>query len=126
MSFWDVLYIFIIWPLRAGIEFIFVFFNRTFKDPGLAILLLSLIVNMVLLPIYTVADRWQEEERDLQKRMKKKLADIRAVFRGDERQMLINTYYRKGEGNPGGDAGILPRHKGHGAPVAPGLPHGTY
>jgi YidC/Oxa1 family membrane protein insertase len=53
------------------------------------------MVNTFLLPIYTVADRWQQEERRLQQRMKQKLADIRAVFKGDERQMIINTYYRQ-------------------------------
>jgi YidC/Oxa1 family membrane protein insertase len=42
-----------------------------------------------------VADKWQQEERLLQNRMKKKLGDIRAVFKGDERQMIINTYYRQ-------------------------------
>jgi hypothetical protein len=52
-------------------------------------------VNIMLLPIYTVADKWQREERSLQSRMKKKLRDIRAVFKGDERQMIINTYYRQ-------------------------------
>jgi YidC/Oxa1 family membrane protein insertase len=66
-----------------------------FYDPGLAIILLSLIINTLLLPIYSVADRWQKEERLLQSRMKKKLAEMRAVFKGDERQMLINTYYRQ-------------------------------
>ncbi|GAB6392373.1 MAG: membrane protein insertase YidC [Treponematales bacterium] len=95
MSFADVLYTLVIWPLRAAIEFVFVFFSRTFYDPGLAIVLLSVLVNTALLPVYTVADRWQDEERALQKRMKRKLADIRAVFKGDERQMLINTYYRQ-------------------------------
>jgi YidC/Oxa1 family membrane protein insertase len=91
----DILYTLVIWPLRALIEFLFVFFNRAFYNPGLAVILLSGIVNTALLPIYTVADRWQQDERLLQGRMKKKLSDIRAVFSGDERQLLINTYYRQ-------------------------------
>lgn len=95
MTLTDILYTLVIWPIRALIEFLFVLFNRTFYDPGLGIVFLSLVVNTLLLPVYTVADRWQQEERLLQNRMKKKLADIRAVFRGDERQMIINTYYRQ-------------------------------
>jgi YidC/Oxa1 family membrane protein insertase len=95
MTITDLLYTLIIWPIRALIEFLFVLFNRTFYDAGLGIIFLSLVVNTLLLPIYTVADRWQQEERLLQNRMKKKIADIRAVFRGDERQMIINTYYRQ-------------------------------
>jgi YidC/Oxa1 family membrane protein insertase len=95
MSLTDILYTLIIWPIRAVIEFLFVFFNRTFYDAGLGIIFLSMVVNILLLPIYTVADKWQQEERSLQARMKKKLRDIRAVFKGDERQMIINTYYRQ-------------------------------
>ncbi|WP_026043511.1 hypothetical protein [Treponema primitia] len=95
MSIPDILYTLCIWPIRAIIEFLFVLFNRTFYDAGLAIIGLSVVVNTLLLPIYTVADRWQQEERGLQDRMKKKLADIRAVFSGDERQLIINTYYRQ-------------------------------
>ncbi|MDR1058744.1 MAG: YidC/Oxa1 family membrane protein insertase [Treponema sp.] len=95
MAFLDVLYTLVIWPLRAIIEFLFVFFNRSFYNAGLAVILLSAVVNTALLPIYTVADRWQGDERLRQNRMKKKLAGIRAVFSGDERQFIINTYYRQ-------------------------------
>ncbi|MDR2102961.1 MAG: YidC/Oxa1 family membrane protein insertase [Treponema sp.] len=95
MTISAILYTLTIWPIRAVIEFLFVFFNRTFYDAGLGIIFLSFAVNSLLLPIYTVADRWQQEERLLQNKMKKKLADIKAVFRGDERQMIINTYYRQ-------------------------------
>ncbi len=77
------------------IEFFFVFFKKIFTEPGIAVIAVSLCVNAVLLPVYTAADRWQREERELQKRMKKKLSDIRAVFKGDERQMITNTYYRQ-------------------------------
>ncbi|MDR0645238.1 MAG: YidC/Oxa1 family membrane protein insertase [Treponema sp.] len=95
MNFPDILYILFIWPVRFVIEFLFVLFNRTFYDAGFAIVVLSFVVNAILLPVYTVADRWQDEEREKQKRMKNKLRDIRAVFKGDERQMIINTYYRQ-------------------------------
>jgi YidC/Oxa1 family membrane protein insertase len=95
MSVTDILYTLTIWPLRVLIEFIFVLFSRMFYDAGLAVILLSLIINTLLLPIYSVADKWQKEERLLQSRMKKKLAELRAVFKGDERQMIINTYYRQ-------------------------------
>ncbi|AEF80078.1 membrane protein insertase YidC [Leadbettera azotonutricia] len=91
----DLLYTFFIWPIRIIIEFLFVLFNRTFYDAGLAVVFLSLAVNTILLPIYAVADKWQQEERNLQKGMKKKLTDIKAVFKGDERQMIINAYYRQ-------------------------------
>jgi YidC/Oxa1 family membrane protein insertase len=91
----EILYTLFIWPIRLILEFLFVLFNRIFDAPGPSIIFLSVVVNTLTLPIYIIADRWQKEERELQKRMKKKLSDIRAVFKGDERQMIINTYYRQ-------------------------------
>jgi YidC/Oxa1 family membrane protein insertase len=95
MGLADILYTLAIWPIRVIIEFLFIFFNRTFYNAGLGIIFLSVVVNTLLLPIYTVADRWQREERLLQAGMKQKIADIRAVFKGDERQMILNAYYRQ-------------------------------
>ncbi|MDR2314705.1 MAG: membrane protein insertase YidC [Spirochaetaceae bacterium] len=91
----EILYTLFIWPIRFILEFLFVLFNRIFDAPGPSIIFLSVVVNTLTLPIYILADRWQREERELQKRMKKKLQDIRAVFKGDERQMIIHTYYRQ-------------------------------
>jgi YidC/Oxa1 family membrane protein insertase len=88
-------YTIVIWPVKIVIEFLFIFFNRTFYNAAYGIMFVSLIVNALMLPLYAVADRWQREERLLQARMAKKLADIRAVFRGDERQMIVNAYYRQ-------------------------------
>ncbi|MDL2229166.1 membrane protein insertase YidC [Treponema sp. OttesenSCG-928-L16] len=95
MSFFDILYILFIWPIRILTEFFFIAFNVAFNNAGLSIIFLSIVINSLLLPIYSVADAWQKEERDLQKRMSKKIADIKAVFKGDERQMITNTYYRQ-------------------------------
>ncbi|MDR2143962.1 MAG: membrane protein insertase YidC [Treponema sp.] len=91
----EIFYTLFIWPIRFVLEFLFVLFNRIFDAPGPSIVFLSVVVNTLSLPMYIIADGWQKEERELQKRMKKKLDDIRAVFKGDERQMIINTYYRQ-------------------------------
>ncbi|MDR0389682.1 MAG: membrane protein insertase YidC [Spirochaetaceae bacterium] len=90
----DLPYTLFIWPVRVIIEFLFILFARIFYDPGIAVVILSIILNTLLLPVYTTAERWQKEERELQNRMKKKLSEIRAVFKGDERQMMISAYYR--------------------------------
>jgi len=78
------------------VEGLFVVFQVVFEDrPGLSIFFLSLVVNSALLPIYSVADRWLQEDRNLLERMRRKIADIKAVFKGDERQMILNTYHRQ-------------------------------
>jgi len=85
-----------IWPIQAVIQILFIVFMKAFAgSPGLTIVAISVVVNTLLLPIYLVADRWQREERQLLDKMRPKVADIRAVFRGDERQMILGTYYRQ-------------------------------
>jgi len=91
----EILFTLFIWPIQFILEFLFVLFNRIFSAPGLAIIFLSIVVNIFLLPIYLIADRWQKEDQDLQKKMKKKLDVIRSAFKGDEKQMIINAYYRQ-------------------------------
>jgi len=91
-----VLYTLFIWPIRVFIEAVFVLLQVLFNyRTGLSIIFLSLTVNTILLPIYAAADRWQKEDRDLMQRMKKKIADIKAVFKGEERRFILNTYYRQ-------------------------------
>jgi len=91
----EIFFTIFIWPIRFLLEFIFVLFIRIFSQPGSAVVFLSIVVSMLCLPLYSIADRWRNEEQMLQKKMKKKLDDIRAVFKGDTRQMIINTYYRQ-------------------------------
>lgn len=62
---------------------------------GLGLIFMSLAVNIVLLPLYHLAETWQEAERRVQHRMAAKLAEIRAVYRGQERYALTRTLYRQ-------------------------------
>jgi YidC/Oxa1 family membrane protein insertase len=47
-----------------------------------------------------MAERLQRAERDIQKRMKPDIENIRAVFSGDERFMRLGTYYRQNGYHP--------------------------
>ncbi len=67
---------------------------------GISIVLLSAAVNILLLPMYNMAEKWQQKERDIQKKLKPKLDDIKAVFKGSERHMIISTYYRQNKYHP--------------------------
>ena len=91
----EIFYTLFIWPIKFIFEFLFVLFIRIFDAPGFAVIFLSIVINTLLLPVYLTADRWQKEERDMQKLMSNKLKQIRSVFSGDERQMRISTYYRE-------------------------------
>ena len=62
---------------------------------GWAIVVMSLVVNFVILPIYIKAESWQEEERAIRKRFEAKEAMIKAVFKGQERFAMISTMQRQ-------------------------------
>jgi YidC/Oxa1 family membrane protein insertase len=96
----DILYTIIIFPIVQIIEFVFVFFEKVFKETGLSIIGVSAAVSVLCLPLYSVAERWQQIERDTQKKLKPKIDKIKAVFKGDEQYMILSTYYRQNHYHP--------------------------
>ena len=95
------LYMIFIYPVYMFVEFIFFLANNITDDYiGFSIVLLSVAVNVICLPIYNVAEKWQEKERAIQKQLKPKIADIKAVFSGDERYMMLSAYYRQNHYHP--------------------------
>ena len=87
------LYTLFIYPLELFFEVVFSVANRVVGHPGLAIIILSLAVNFLVLPLYKRADEVQREERDLEAALAKGIAHIKKTFKGDERMMMLNTYY---------------------------------
>ena len=94
------LYYLFIYPITQIIEFVFVFSQNLFKEAGLSIICVSVVVSVLCLPLYMVAESWQEKERALQKQLAPKMAKIKAVFKGDERHMILSTYYRQNHYHP--------------------------
>ena len=95
------LYTIFIYPVYMFVEFILFIANNITQDHiGLSIIILSLGINLITLPIYNVAEKWQEMERIIQKRMKPKVKDIKAVFKGDEQYMILSAYYRQNNYHP--------------------------
>jgi YidC/Oxa1 family membrane protein insertase len=96
----EFLYNLIIYPLEAIIEVFYLLFDRVARSPGIAVVGVSLAVNILALPLYAKAEKWQRIERETQARLKAKVDDIKAVFRGDERMMILSTYYRQNGYHP--------------------------
>ncbi|MBQ6304328.1 MAG: YidC/Oxa1 family membrane protein insertase, partial [Clostridiales bacterium] len=94
MSFFSVLYTFVISPLELLFEVIFTIANRLIGNAGLSIIFLSLAVNFLVLPLYKRADELQAEERDIQIRMAPMIKHIKSTFKGDERFMMLQEYYK--------------------------------
>lgn len=100
MSIWDMLYTMIIGPLQLLYDVIFSMVVAIIKSPGLTIVVLSLVVNLLVLPLYKRADAVQEEEREQSARLKPGLDHIRKVFKGDERVMIQQAFYRQNHYKP--------------------------
>ncbi len=95
MTFWHACYQLLIGPLELLFEVIFSLAYRVLKSPGFTIVFLSLAVNFLVLPLYRRADALQAEQRDKTLAMKPWVDHIKRTFRGDERFMMLQTYYRQ-------------------------------
>ena len=101
MSVIAILETLLIGPLKLIFEMIFVISNRLLgNNPGLAIIALSLIMNVMVLPLYKRADAMQEEARDIEAKLHRGVAHIKKTFTGDERMMILQTYYRQNDYKP--------------------------
>ena len=100
MTFFSILEALLIGPLKLIFEVIFDYANGYVGHPGLAIIFLSLIMNILVLPLYRRADLMQELARDQEAKLKTGVAHIKKTFSGDERMMILQTYYRQNHYKP--------------------------
>lgn len=95
-----VLYNILIKPLELFIEIVFNVMNLTFRNLGVAIIFVSIAVQLLCFPLYKRADAIQEQERQKQKKMKPWLDHIKNTFKGDERFMIQQAYYKLADYKP--------------------------
>lgn len=100
MSFITIIETLLLGPLKLLFEIIFQLANRFVNHPGLSIIFLSLIMNILVLPLYKRADAMQEEARDMDAKLHKGVAHIKKTFSGDEKMMILQVYYRQNNYRP--------------------------
>ena len=96
----ELLYQLIISPITLMLQGVYSLSNYILQSCGASIFPLSLVVNLLLLPFYKRADAIQKEERDRQKAMEPFVDHIKKAFKGDERYMMLQTYYRQNDYKP--------------------------
>lgn len=96
----NVLYTLIIYPLTLIIETSYTFVNELFDNVGIAVIGVSVAVSLLCLPLYIVAEAWQDIERKKQKQMEAGIARIKKTFKGDEQYMILTTFYRQNHYHP--------------------------
>lgn len=100
MTFFSILETLLICPLKLVFEIIFGVANSFVGHPGLSIIFLSLVMNILVLPLYRRADAMQEAARDIDAKLHDGVAHIKKTFSGDERMMILQTYYRQNNYKP--------------------------
>jgi len=96
----DFLYNIFIFPLVQIVEISFVIVYRIFRDKALAIFGVSAAITSCTMPLYFIAEKWQQIEREIQARLNPKVKKIKSVFKGDEQYMVLSAYYRQNHYHP--------------------------
>ena len=100
MSFFEFLETLTIGPLKLVLELIFSMGYYVTDRPGISIIALSIAMNILVLPLYRQADAMQERARDTDARFRRGVEHIKKTFSGDERMMILQTYYRQNNYRP--------------------------
>jgi YidC/Oxa1 family membrane protein insertase len=100
MPLTDILYTVIIFPLVQVIDFAYTVTYRLFDNVGIAIGGVGLAVSVITLPLYFMAEKQAAIERETEKKLKPEVDNIKTVFRGDKRYMILSTFYRQNHYHP--------------------------
>ena len=101
MLFTKLLYALTIKPLELFFEHIFVAaMHLSHKNPGVSILMLSLAMNFLVLPLYRRADKLQEEQSEIDKRLAPGIKHLKSTFKGEERFLMLQEFYRQNNYKP--------------------------
>ncbi|MBR1906343.1 MAG: YidC/Oxa1 family membrane protein insertase [Clostridiales bacterium] len=100
MTFLTALYTLIIYPIELLFEIVFSIIFKSSGNAVISIIILSLAFNLVVLPLYRRADSIQEEAREKEIKLAPVIKHIRESFKGDERFMILQTYYRQNDYSP--------------------------
>ena len=100
MSIFETLNTLILKPLELLFDVIYAKAYQITGNPGLSIIFLSLAINMLVFPLYRRADAIQQEEHLKSDKMQPGIDHINKVFKGDERFMILQTYYRQNNYKP--------------------------
>lgn len=100
MTLANILYTVILYPLVQLIEISYKIFDKLFDNTGLSIIGVSFTVTIFCLPLYIVAEHWQQVQRDIDAKLKPGIDRIKQTFKGDEQYMILNTFYKENHFHP--------------------------
>ena len=97
MLFLNYLFFLLIEPLKLLFEVVFFYAYKYSGNVGLSIVVISIVINVLVLPLYKRADKLEKEQLEKKKSLKPWVDKIKAAFNGDERIMMLQAYYREND-----------------------------
>ena len=94
------LFSFFIRPIELILEFIFSSVYKMTDNVGVSVIFVGILMNILILPLYMRADVVQKKEKELEASLKKGIDHIKKTFKGDERLLMLNTYYNQNNYSP--------------------------
>ena len=95
MHILDYLFSLFIEPLKLIFEAVFFYAFRYTQNIALSIVAISIVINLLVLPLYKHADELEDLQREKKRHMKPYVDRIKSAFKGDERIMILQAYYRE-------------------------------
>ena len=94
------LFSFFIRPIELVFEFIFSTVFKLTGNVGVSVISIGIIMNILILPIYVRADKLSLKQNDKKKAIQPYIKKISKAFKGDERFMMLQAYYRENHYHP--------------------------
>lgn len=96
------LYNLIIAPIEFIVDWIFRLCLNKVGTHGViyCVVVVSIVINILALPLYNIADALQEKERKIAKKLESRVKRIKKAFKGDEQFMMLSEYYRQNNYHP--------------------------
>ncbi len=91
----DLLYYTFIFPLEYLMRLALETAYAATGHYGASIIILSFVVNIVILPLYYLAQKWKTQDMILQGAMSREIRNIKRSYKGKERYFYIKTVYRR-------------------------------
>lgn len=91
----DNLYSLTVYPIEVLLRWVLLQSEALSGSFGFALLMLSIVFNLLLLPFYHIAEKFQNKERVIQNKLAPKVKEFREVFIGQEQHCYLRTLYRQ-------------------------------
>ena len=91
----EILHSIFIAPLSFFMQFVLEQVFTVIGEYGWSIILLSIIVNFLMIPLYKIADKLDQKERHIQAILQPKIAEIKKNTKGEERFKQISILYKE-------------------------------